>query len=735
MKNRKSLLLVIPAMAIISLAGCGNNSSSEPLSLFSDKTKFIGTIKVDPDKPTVLPPETFANMRIAPLATYHLSNKGDVPYVELDQLVSTLSVCLDGTVTKGMSGSLKDDGYHIYSANKKGEVILNAENDTVKVKDSVNFCDPILFTNNSIAGDYCSFRNNTIRESEKTKVYKEDGSKIEEYVTYSFKYYGFDIYKKDNKYYAPFEAVTKILYTSIGIDMAFNGSEYYITQLGSFTSSLVKSSKGYWSAYSGIYAPVKAGEGEAYRFSFSFNRLKEDGSGDKETVTKFISLYNNEQKTGSCILCPGTEYDSTKALPDKESSFLYVWRQEGQIIYISVSDENSNLLGEYGIHLDETRFIKNTISKEMSEYNYNILRFMFDNIYGLKDIKKYDSAESYFTSCGVKEDLKSTDVKKYNAAFAKLIGKVDDGHTGFNGLSIYTAYDDLDALPTLTKANIGPRLAELMNKKNKYAKARIDKYAELNPGQGGNPDPNFYQGIKFSDNNETAIITFDAFTYESTVLENMKERFPNDEEIETYRVRSDMISSSANGFSAAFQLLKHMNKTSKVVKNVVIDLTNNGGGAIALLPYLTAFFSDDPAYVIKDTTTGAIKEYHYKVDLNGDGVFGGTGDTFKNDFNFYCLTSGFSFSCGNCLPGIAKDNGVKIIGEQSGGGVSPVGVYYDALGSQFNISNHYQMLYKDSNGKYIQNDSGITLDHAFPFDNGNWYDPNAVNTFVKSLVK
>ena len=39
------------------------------------------------------------------------------------------------------------------------------------------------------------------------------------------------------------------------------------------------------------------------------------------------------------------------------------------------------------------------------------------------------------------------------------------------------------------------------------------------------------------------------------------------------------------------------------------------------------------------------------------------------------------------MPGLGKDAGAKIIGETSGGGTSPVGVYFDALGTNFNISN------------------------------------------------
>lgn len=729
MKKVNFIFLLVPALVAISASGCSNG---EKLKLFDANSRFIGSQKVDRANPNVKPPETFENLHIAPLATYHLNGKGDVPYVELSQLTDAMDNALQSLVTKGLSYEIKDDGFHLYSVGKKGELVLDDKTDIVKLKNGPSFGDPINISNNSIAGDYCSFRGNSIKESEKTRVYKEDGSAVQEYETYSFKDYGFDIYKKDNKYYAPFEAVTKLIYRDVGFDCSYNGSEFYVSTLGSFTSSLIKSSKGYWSAYSGIYAPDKVENGEAYRFHFTFERFKEGSDTEKEVVTKFLVLYDNEEKTGSVVLCPGETYNPASSLQDIEATYSYRWRKDGDVLYINVKDDKGEVLGEYGIHLNETRFTKSTISKEMSEYNYNILRFMFDNFYGLKGIKGYKDAEEYFNTCDVKAGLKSTNAKEYNTALAKLFGKVDDGHSGHSGLSLYTAYDDLDALPALAKANAGPRLKALAEKKKTYNKARIDKYGELHPEQAGNADPNFYHGIQFSSDNQTAVLTFDAFTHEAEQILNMKEKYPTGE-VEQYLVRSNFISSTPDGFSAAFTLLKNMNKNSKVVKNVVIDLTNNGGGLIATMPYVTAFFSDDPTFTLKDTINGTIREYHYKVDLNGDGVFGGQGDTFKNDFNFFMLTSGFSFSCGNCLPGIAKNNGVKIIGERSGGGVSPVGVFMDAYGSNLTLSDYFNMAYKDANGKYVQNDDGIPLDYEFPLQNGNWYDPNAIQTFIKSI--
>ena len=730
MKKANLILLLVPALVALSATGC--DQKTEELQLFDANSRFIGVQKIDPERPTVQLPETFENLNIAPLATYHLKGKGDIPYVDMSELTTALNEGLQGLITKGLSGEVKEDGFHLRSPGNKGEIILDAENDVVKLKNSQSFTDSITMENNGIPGDYCTFRANSIKDSDKTKVYKEDGSAIQEYETYSFKDYGFDIYKKESKYYAPFEAITKLIYRDVGVDCAYNGSEFYINALGSFTSSLIKSSKGYWQAYSGIYAPDQPGNGEAYRFHFTFQRLKEGSDTEKEVVTKFLILNDNEGKSGSVTLCPGETFDPSKALQDPESAYSYSWKKEGDVLYINVRSAEGETMGDYGIHLNETRFIKSTISAETSAYNYNILRFIFDNFYGLKAIKGYQNAEEFFTSCGVKDGLKSTNVKDYNAAMAKLFGKVDDGHSGFTGLSLYTAYDDLDSLSALNKANLGPRVTTLGEKRTAYQQARIDKYAELHPGTNKNPDPNFYHGIQFSQDNETAVITFDSFQHQDPQIKNMKEKFP-DGEVEQFLVRSNMIMSSADGFSAAFQLLKNMNKSSKVVKNVVIDLTNNGGGLIATMPYLAAFFSDDPTYVVKDTINGTVREYHYKVDLNGDGTFGGQGDTFKNDYNFFFLTSGFSFSCGNALPGIGKDNGVKIIGERSGGGVSPVGVFMDALGSNFSISNYYNMSYKGADGKYVQNDAGIPLDYEFPLQNGNWYDPNAIQAFIKNI--
>ena len=753
MKNKSKILVL--SFTLVSLCACGNDVSSvlsgssastpassapsgKTIELFNNNSRLIGTPKPDPLNPAQYLPMAEANMLTGKLPTYRHKDKGDVPYVAVSDLAKAMGDALGNVVKPGMSAEKKDDGYHLYSQDKKGEFIIDAEKDVIKVKNGLSFANPILVDNNGVAGDYCCYRGKSIQASDKTKVYKNDGSAAPEYDTFDFGKYNFDIVLQDENCYVPLEAFTKVLLRDISLDLAYNGADFYTNVSdSSFLASWAYSSGGIFQGISGIYEPSKEkGAGEAYRFEFATKRLAEGKTDVFEDYTRYLVL--QEGGSAYCMLCKGTTLNPSNAVSDVETEYGYFWRKEGDVLHIDVSDRNGQI-GTYYVHLDKTRFLAGSISKELSAYNYDVLRFVFDTIYGLKDIKKYSDATAYFKAAGVDEGLKSTMPNVYNEAFAKLIGYVDDGHSGFNNMTPCSSMADLDKMNDYTKlSRSGERLKGLQDASKKYMKAKMDKTKALDP-DGANPDdPNYYQGIKFSSDKATAVITFNAFQHNGQDIANMGELFGPDYNIEeaNYNIftRAKFINSSPDGFSQAFKVLDTVNAKDRIVKNVVIDLTTNGGGEIATLPYLAAFFTDDPCVTFKDIYNDTTREYHYKVDLNGDGKFGDEGDTYKGKFNFYFLTSVFSFSCGNCLPGMAKDAGIKIIGERSGGGTSPVGVFYDGIGSYFNLSNHVNMSYK-VNDKFEQNDAGIPLDHEFPLQDGNWYDPNAIDAFVKTLTK
>ncbi len=83
----------------------------------------------------------------------------------------------------------------------------------------------------------------------------------------------------------------------------------------------------------------------------------------------------------------------------------------------------------------------------------------------------------------------------------------------------------------------------------------------------------------------------------------------------------------------------------------------------------------------------------YHVDTNLDGKFDAR-DGFGGQYDFYVLTSGFSYSCGNAMPFFAQVDGLaKIIGEQPGGCDCSVAPFLDAYGHVARMSgyNEYKM--------------------------------------------
>ena len=748
--KKRAITLVLSTLFLVS---CGTPSSSgsqsaspsasqsseqtEEILLVNGKSKLIGTPKMDPNNPVASLPELEENLLIGDLPTYRRKGKGAVPYVNLADIPGAFDVALSAVIKPGISGEAKTDGYHLYSLGKKGEIILDAKNDVAKIKNGPTFGQPILIDNNGLGGDYISFRGNSIRPSDKTKAYQPDGSAVPEYETIALGKYGFDIYEEGGKYYAPLELLSKLIFRDVSLDLAYNGADFYISAIaeGNFAASRIYSSKGWWKGYGCIWQPTDPGKDEAYRFACSVQVPGQGG--EMIACTKFMRLFANEAKTGKIVVCKGDKYDESATVHTDESDYDYLWKKDGDLLRIRLF-ENGNPNGDYWVHLDETYFLRGTIPAEVSAYNYGILRFLFDNAYGLKDIKGYTDAEAYFASVGVKEGLQSTNANVYNDAIAKLIGAVDDGHSGLQKLTVFTPLDNFTDLDVLRKKYVGPRLKALAQKAATYKKARVDQRQKTEPGAP--EDPNYYQGMRISSDKSTLVVTFDAFLESSLEIPNTKELFPegigdseSTYESLNYIARGKFINNGTpDGLSTVFAALDLLNKGGET-KNVVFDLTCNGGGAIATLAYLAAFFTDDPVYTLNDVNTKTVYEYHYKVDINGDGVYGGAGDTYKGKYNFFFLTSAYSFSCGNCLPGMAKDAGCKIIGERSGGGTSPVGVFTDALGSRIDLSCYRRMSVKGSDGKYTHNDAGIPLDHEFPLQNGNWYDVEAVSNFVKTL--
>ena len=156
------------------------------------------------------------------------------------------------------------------------------------------------------------------------------------------------------------------------------------------------------------------------------------------------------------------------------------------------------------------------------------------------------------------------------------------------------------------------------------------------------------------------------------------------------------------------------------MKRFVIDLTTNGGGSTNVLLYIIAMITNKKTHSATAETktictlTGNTISEIAKLDLNLDGEFDDNDDEVIYDFDFAILTTQNTFSCGNLLPVMAKENGIAIIGETSGGGSCMISKYYVHCAYYFYTSGIIKSLSK--NGDDVDNGAAVDYDLRKPLD-------------------
>ena len=96
----------------------------------------------------------------------------------------------------------------------------------------------------------------------------------------------------------------------------------------------------------------------------------------------------------------------------------------------------------------------------------------------------------------------------------------------------------------------------------------------------------------------------------------------------------------------------------------------------------------------------------YLTDTNLDGAFDEQDLSAGYDFTFAVLTSEYTFSSANAMASILSDQGILILGEQSGGGSCSVQYCGTADGWLYTISNNIHLVNQE--GEDI--DSGVPVE-------------------------
>lgn len=350
-----------------------------------------------------------------------------------------------------------------------------------------------------------------------------------------------------------------------------------------------------------------------------------------------------------------------------------------------------------------------TRSTYMAEYTYNALLFSLKYCYGLETIRGLTDPDAKMKELGVEDLIKSTNNDDYEVGMATFAGKwLFEGHAGYTAVSplareTYTEQQIKDTYYSYMYAN--DRGVQLFGTRSALTELRTEAGKSVGLTTYGN----------------TAIIRFDEF-----VKYNGNPASFTNEQILSYDYETLHAKGSELLFRKAFLEIEG----DPTIENVVIDLSLNGGGAINVVPWLEAYMTPNPSLAFHYKETGEKNEIFYRVDINYDGKYDDNDAYYANNYNFYCLTSNFSFSCGNFLPTIIKGRGLAtLFGEASGGGVCAVGAIVTASGTILRNSSLYQ-LGTVVNDEFMCSETGIEPDYAF--DRANYYDDEAINAFVNA---
>ena len=331
-------------------------------------------------------------------------------------------------------------------------------------------------------------------------------------------------------------------------------------------------------------------------------------------------------------------------------------------------------------------------SDALAEYSYNELCMVLDLLYGLKEPHDIQNFSQIFWQIGYDEPLRSNNPVDADQALKSFIDYyLDDLHSVFNEFSCLSGIHDI------------PNSTGMANRK-------IEEYREIyNDARGDD-------WMAYEEVGNTAYITFD--TFESNYYGNTFY-----EAREAGEIPDDTVGLIIYAHS-------QITRENSPIENVVLDLSNNTGGAVDAAVIVLGWFLGDAPFSVKDMSTGAMSTSVYRADVNLDRVFDET-DTVS-DKNLYCLISPVSFSCGNLVPAALKSSQkVTLLGRTSGGGSCVVQPLSTAYGTVFQISSARRMSFL-KNGSFYDIDQGIDPDYTIN-DIRNYYDRKALTDFINGL--
>lgn len=323
--------------------------------------------------------------------------------------------------------------------------------------------------------------------------------------------------------------------------------------------------------------------------------------------------------------------------------------------------------------------------EDQAKFSYGELCFYLDTFYGLpgreylheeyaanRDLDKVLQEKSDLTR-KAREYLLSTDQAEYLAGMMILNDLLfDAGHT-----VIASGTMQVCSLDKELRSKVNTKLEEASFASGEIAAKRSYDSSYLNGiFAQATADDISNNSAKLS--GDTVLYTFNAFDFD---MEEWKAY---------YRGETQMPRDALGNFK---RTLSQALETDGV-KNIVLDITRNGGGYADLVFTFMGLMGKEGYIHYQDMVNGNTVTTKYDLDLNLDGKFDAF-DKLSYPFRFGVLCSRLSFSCGNMLPAQAKDQGIMLLGDTSGGGACAVLDSCSTEGLYVRISSPVHMMRED----------------------------------------
>ena len=343
-----------------------------------------------------------------------------------------------------------------------------------------------------------------------------------------------------------------------------------------------------------------------------------------------------------------------------------------------LTGERSRVLSELGQALFDCKFSKR--SPQLAEYGFGELCMELDYFYGLKESHNISSFDWMLLDSGLYEKLVDEDPAVADTALRDFINfYLDDLHSNFHLVSPMTGFDT-----QLPSGKLGFSANADQFNIAIYEQIRSRAFPEGVP---------FYQEV-----DNTAFITFDEFAVAP--------------DLDYYSLDLDDPDSVQDTISLILYANRRIRREGSPVKNVVLDLSLNGGGRVDAAVFVTGWFLGRASITAVNTFSGAQATSMYLADTNLDRKFD-EDDSLLGEYDLYCMISPESFSAGNLLPWLFKTSGmVTLLGDTSGGGSCEVFPLTTAWGASLTISGPKRLSFI-KNGSFYDIDRGIEPDVVF----------------------